>query len=196
MLSDWGICVFLEKEKSCYDRVCKHVRDFNPDMILLEQPFLWPLVERFFRDGTLGQHVKVIYSSHNIEVVMKRQIYRDLYSPEVAAEYTTYVDDLERGVIKACAGAIAVSELDADYISEVSPGTPVQIYFNGHSRPVSGSEDKNGSLALLIGMLTGYLLVAGIRLILMGCAILLWRCRKIKRTKISPCGYLAVRVMV
>ncbi|MFP1825605.1 hypothetical protein [Lonsdalea quercina] len=142
MLSDWGICVFLEKENSCYDRVRQHVRAFNPDMILLEQPFLWPLVERFFEDGTLGQHVKVIYSSHNIEVVMKRQIYRDLYSPEVAAKYTSYVDDLERGVIKACAGAIAVSELDAKYISKVSPGTPVQIYFNGHSRPVSGPEDK------------------------------------------------------
>ncbi|AVF37022.1 hypothetical protein [Rahnella sikkimica] len=142
MLSDWGICVFLEKSEKCYEQVCRNVRAFSPEIILLEQPFLWPLVERFINDGTLSPSVKVIYSSHNIEVVMKRQIYQDLFSPEIAKQYTDYVDNIERGVINYCSGAIAVSEIDAKYINKISPGTQVQIYFNGHSRPQNGPEDK------------------------------------------------------
>ncbi|WP_033576701.1 glycosyltransferase [Dickeya chrysanthemi] len=142
MLSDWGICVFLDKVKSCYEKVCQLVKDFNPDLILLDQPFLWPLLKCFFNDGTLRKNVKIIYSSFNIEVAMKRKIYQDLYSPDIAEKYTNYVDDIEREVIKACDGAIAVSEVDANYITEISPGTPVRIYFNGHSRPVNGPEEK------------------------------------------------------
>ncbi|BDS22413.1 TPA: glycosyltransferase [Klebsiella quasipneumoniae] len=142
MLSDWGICNFLEKDEKCYEQVCRNVHKFDPDIILLEQPFLWPLVERFFDDGTLARNVRVIYSSHNIEVIMKRQIYQDLFSPEIAKKYTDYVDNIEKGVIKACSGAIAVSEIDAAYITRLNPDAPVKIYFNGHSKPKNGPEDK------------------------------------------------------
>lgn len=142
MLADWGICTFLDNVQPCYEQVCQRVRDFSPDIILLEQPFLWPLVERFFNDGVLSREVKVIYSSHNIEVMMKKTIYHEHYPADLAEKYIATVDNLERDIIKACAGAIAVSDVDATYITDVSPDTAVKVYFNGHSRPVHGPEDN------------------------------------------------------
>lgn len=142
MLSDWGICTYLEKDEKFYARVCEHVRSYSPDVILLEQPFLWPLVERFLQDGVVSAATKVIYSSHNVEVVMKRKIYQDLYSSDLALHYTSYVDRIEQGVIKACSAGIAVSEKDANYINEISPETPVRVYLNGHSLLSSSPEDE------------------------------------------------------
>ena len=49
-----------------------HIATSEPDVILLEHPWTWPLVRRVpgVRSGT----VHVIYSSQNVETVLKRRI--------------------------------------------------------------------------------------------------------------------------
>jgi hypothetical protein len=140
-LSDWGICTYLDKDTACYQKVCSLVREYKPQVILLEQPFLWPLIERFIRDEVLGSDVKLIYSSHNIEIGMKRKIYNDLYSVELADRYAEYVDGMEKASIRSCNVAMAVSQTDAAYVEALAPGKPVRVFLNGHSQPSSTSED-------------------------------------------------------
>lgn len=141
-LSDWGICTYLEKEKVCYQKVCALLSEYAPDVILLEQPFLWPLLERLMQDAVIPTDVKLIYSSHNIEIGMKRKIYQDLYSVEVAVRHTEYVDRMEKAAIHTCLAAMAVSSADAAYVNAIAPEKPVRVFLNGHTQPTSTPEDE------------------------------------------------------
>jgi hypothetical protein len=141
-VSDWGICSYLEHFLEVFASVCMRVREFAPDVLLIEQPFLWPLADRFFVEGVVAEGTKVVYSSHNVEIGMKRRIYQDAFPPDIAVRYTDYTDRIEKGVIQACVGALAVSSLDADYVHAQCPGKPVQVYINGHTRPALTSADE------------------------------------------------------
>lgn len=142
IMSDWGISIYLEKDAEIYSQVGNLVHDYSPDVIVLEQPFLWPLVERFMKDGVIDKDTKLIYSSHNVEVDMKRKIYENYYPSDQATKYLEYVSEIEIDVIRACSAAIAVSEADVAYLKDVSPQTPVGLYSNGHSKLGSNAEDQ------------------------------------------------------
>lgn len=141
-ISDWGICIYLEKDNACYQKLCVLIHDYKPDVILLEQPFLLPLLKRFIQDSVVHSNIKLIYSSHNIEIGMKKKIYEDLYAPEVADRYSNYVDGMEKEAIYLCTAAMAVSFTDAAYVEAISPGKPVRVLFNGHSQPSPTPEDQ------------------------------------------------------
>jgi hypothetical protein len=141
-LSDWGICTYLEKDNACYQKVCSLLSEYAPDVILLEQPFLWPLLERLMQDAVIPTDVKLIYSSHNIEIGMKRKIYKDFYAPDVAFRYVEYVDSMEKAAILTCTAAMAVSSVDAAYVNAFSPGKPVRVFLNGHVQPAPTPEDE------------------------------------------------------
>lgn len=136
LIVDWGICTYLDYFPKTFASIAESVRRFAPDVLLLEQPFLWPVVQNLISQGVVSPSVKVIYSSQNIEVKMKRKIYRNAFSEEIAQRYTAYVDTIEKGVINACMGALAVSTTDAEYIRKLVPSTPVKVYLNGHTRPI------------------------------------------------------------
>lgn len=141
MLADWGICTYFEKDNACYEKVCVLLREYAPDAILLEHPFLWPLIERFMQDAVIPSNIKLIYSSHNIEIGMKRKIYQDLYAPDVAARYTEYVDGIEKAAIRSCSAAMVVSSQDAAYVNALATGKPVRVFPNGHTQPAPTPED-------------------------------------------------------
>lgn len=140
-ISDWGICTYLEKDNTSYQKLCVLMHDYEPDVILLEQPFLWPLLKRLIQDSVFHSNIKLIYSSHNIEVGMKKKIYEDLYAPEIADRYSEYVDVMEKAAIYSCSAVLAVSSTDAAYVEALAPSKPVRVFFNGHSQPSPTPED-------------------------------------------------------
>ena len=139
--SDFGINTYLDHESACYSKVANLVRDYSPDSIIIEQPFLWPLVERLMNDGIICKRVSVIYSSQNIEVHIKREIYKKYYPAVLASKYAAYVDAIEKAAIRSCSAAIAVTSDDAEYIRDVSPSKAISVYSNGHSKLGATSED-------------------------------------------------------
>lgn len=149
MLSDWGIWRYLEHFHTSYDNVCRLVREYKPEAILMEQPFLWRLVKQLFLDDVIAKQTRIVYSSHNVEVDMKRQIYRRLYSPEQAEHFTSLVDQCEQGVIKACVGAIAASQADCDYIRQIAPHKEIQVCINGHTKPIIDEQSPLAKWAAL-----------------------------------------------
>lgn len=144
LVIDWGICTYLDRRAEVYAAVSEKVKAYSPDVLLIEQPFLWPLAQRFLRDGTVDPEARIIYSSHNIEVGMKRKIYFDAFPPETAEKYTQYVNDIETGIIRHAHGALAVSEHDASYISELA-NIPTRVFANGHTRPKRNDQDGEWS---------------------------------------------------
>jgi FkbM family methyltransferase len=140
--SDWGIVTYLNNDPVCYSQIANLVREYNPDAIVMEQPFLWRLVERFLQDGSIHQDIKLIYSSQNIEVNMKRVIYQNYYLADVAAKYIAHVDEIEKDVIRACSAVITVSSQDAMYVADVFPHKLVRVFANGHSKLGATFEDE------------------------------------------------------
>lgn len=135
LLCDWGICTYLEANLDLYASTCSLVRSFAPKALLVEQPFLWPLVKRFQQDGIIADDIIIIYSSHNVEAPMKQKFYEDNYPAHDARRYTDIVRDMELDIIRSCHIALAVSEPDAHHIKLHAPNTPIAIFSNGHSRP-------------------------------------------------------------
>jgi hypothetical protein len=135
LLSDWGICTVLEADPVALDVIAQHVRAFAPGAILLEQPFLWPLVRQLKTAGVLGPEVKVIYSSHNLEAEMKRQFYAQLFRPEQARAYGDHVEALETETIARADVILAVSDADAASLLARAPHRPILVIANGHMRP-------------------------------------------------------------
>ncbi|MET4759013.1 hypothetical protein [Endozoicomonas sp. NE40] len=142
LLIDWGICTYLEYYNELYTHVMANVKSYDPDVIFLEQPFLWPLVKRLMVDKVVSPNTKIIYSSHNIEVGMKQKIYFDAFPTKVAQAYTDRVDTMEREVITSAHAALAVSKNDSDYISELAPNISVRVFPNGNSKPVNNEQTQ------------------------------------------------------
>ena len=110
------------------------VEKFWPDIIFLDQPFMWPLVAKLREEGRLNG-VKIVYSSQNWEAPLKLEMLkRSGVDPRIAREVAAYVEDLERKVCLAAGAIIAVSESDATVYGKINPNAPTYIVPNGVDR--------------------------------------------------------------
>lgn len=85
-----------------------------PDIVLLEHPWTWPLLERLeeVRSGS----VRIVYSSQNVETPLKRRILAEerIEPPPGILEG---VEALERGLVSHAAAVITCTQADADIFS-------------------------------------------------------------------------------
>ncbi|RZI55123.1 MAG: hypothetical protein EOP94_05475, partial [Zymomonas sp.] len=72
-IDDLGSGVFAASQDGPYRHFRTLVEAYEPDVIQLEQPFMWPLVKRMRTEGVLGK-ARLVYSSHNFEAPLKRAI--------------------------------------------------------------------------------------------------------------------------
>ena len=131
-LADWGNNAYLDHRADLKQRIIDAVRRFNPDVLLLEQPFLWPLAEHLLDQDFVGADTYVIYSSHNNEYVLKEGIYADVFDGDELQRNLAYVAEIERSVATRVHLSFAVTESDADYLRSMAPHTDVLHYPNGH----------------------------------------------------------------
>ncbi len=126
---------FAASSPAAYRHFRALVERLQPDAVQLEQPFMWPLVERLKRDGVLNG-VRVIYSSQNWEAPLKADILDRAGLPEaVSASIASEIEALEGEVCANSAAIIAVSAGDAAiYAQLVGPEKPVTLIPNGVSR--------------------------------------------------------------
>lgn len=118
---------FIAGDESAYRKISSKL-PASPVVIHLEQPWLFPLVQRWRREGVLGEH-RLIYGSQNVESPLKKAIL-DQYH---VAEANEVAEDIEKLETDACQGAdvaLAVSESDRQALSHLS-ATPVILAENG-----------------------------------------------------------------
>lgn len=159
LVGDLQSGVFAETAPNAYQHFLTIFQRVAPDIIQLEQPFLWPVV-RAIRAAGVCSDTPVIYSSQNWEAPLK---YEMLIKSDVAKlkarEVYDYIIALERELVSASAAVVTVSESDAEQYRKIAPETPIFVVPNGVSRPVDPTPDAQELIEIYDG--EKYLLFVG-----------------------------------
>lgn len=95
-------------------KVTALLQEFQPDIIQIEQAFPYLGMKRLLAE--LGMHPKLIFSSHNVESPMKREILEGVHMP--AAEINRVVqqiEDIELQLTRDSELVIACTKADQEY---------------------------------------------------------------------------------
>ncbi len=134
--------IYCTQQKYLMNEIAEAIKAFSPHILLIEHPYLWQLIKTLKESGVFREDIYIVYSSHNVEVNLRRKIYEREFDREKATAYTDYVDYLEKDLIKNANSAIAVSKEDADYVTKWS-SIPVGVYPNAHTSPaLLGKQEK------------------------------------------------------
>jgi hypothetical protein len=87
------------------------VRAADPDIIMLEHPWMWPALTRTC--STIAARAQVIYNSQNVETNLKRRMLRNRQSPEIET-LLNEVETLEKDLVRCCAVTTVCTAADGD----------------------------------------------------------------------------------
>ena len=102
---------FAVGDPEAWRAIAQTIASFAPDVIQLEQPWLWPVVRRLRAEGR-SSPFRVVYSSQNVEAPLKRGVHAG-QPDEVTEAVVRRIADLEREVVLGSDLTIAVTESDA-----------------------------------------------------------------------------------
>ncbi|MDR7927329.1 hypothetical protein RIE95_10110 [Acidithiobacillus thiooxidans] len=131
-----------------YEFLKNKIDSIIPEVIVLEQPWLWPAVKKYLTDnGNKVSHVKVVYSSQNIEYKTKKSILSDhgISSEDVISR----IYELERDLCENCFFSIAVSKYDAELLNAMGSFKTIVAANGVHKRIIQRECDFIFSKALL-----------------------------------------------
>lgn len=109
--SDYASGEFLAGDERAFQKFASVVTRFAPDIVTLEQPWLWPGIARLRREVP-DLAFKIVYSSQNIESPLKREILANLSGSDVEA-IVTRIETRQREVAAASDLTIACTDSDA-----------------------------------------------------------------------------------
>jgi glycosyltransferase involved in cell wall biosynthesis len=115
---DLTTCALAATNESCFLAFADRVQASHPDILMLEEPWLWPAVRRW-RDG-LSSPPPVIYNAYNIEYRIKAAMLADAEVP-AAAVVVDEVAVLERELARSADGISATTMEDASVIEDWTP---------------------------------------------------------------------------
>lgn len=134
-VSDLLSGIYSSGEDHVFEHFLKVVQAKRPIAIVLEHPFMWPLVERLQSDPAIRK-IPLFYSSHNWEGPLKYAVLKkENVEIAVARKIAARIEELEQNVVRASQLVFAVSEHDAEIYRRIVPGKPVLVINNGVSRP-------------------------------------------------------------
>jgi glycosyltransferase involved in cell wall biosynthesis len=102
---------FAVKDPQAWGAIEQTIASFKPEVIQLEQPWLWPVVERLRADER-SSPFRVVYSSQNVEAPLKRGVHAG-QPDEITEAVVRRIAGLERDVVLGADLTIAVTESDA-----------------------------------------------------------------------------------
>lgn len=111
LCTDYASGDFLAGDEWAFEKLRHVVRRFDPDIVTLEQPWLWPAVARLRRYAPESTF-KVVYSSQNIEAPLKREILAGAPDADVEA-IVRRIEGRERAAAQGADLVIACTEGDA-----------------------------------------------------------------------------------
>lgn len=156
-IDDLASGAFAATRAAPYAHFAALIDDWRPDVIQLEQPFMWPLVRRLRREGKLDGTL-LVYSSHNVEAPLKRDILEASGVDRViVSRVESEIEAIESEIVEAADVLISVSEADGDQYEGGSRNLRRIVIRNGADRPqVSrapeyGDELLKGEYLLFVG---------------------------------------------
>jgi hypothetical protein len=88
-----------------------YIRATAPEVILLEHPWTWPLLERLAE--VHSGKVRIVYNSQNVEIALKRRIL-DEHGITPPSMMLSGIEALERGLVNHAAGICCCTRVDAN----------------------------------------------------------------------------------
>lgn len=126
-VADMRLGELAATDAACFAALTARLDAARPDLVMLEEPWLWPAVRRW-RAG-LAAPPPVVFNAHNIESHAKATILADANIAD-AARLVAEVAALERDATEHAAGASATTEEDAAVLRGWSR-CPVAVARNG-----------------------------------------------------------------
>jgi len=123
--------------------------DFDPDIIIFEQPWLWNEVLKLRKKFP---NVKLIYSSHNIEHQLKDSIFLDANIND-GGKVSSFIRDLENEILNSVDEVWATCEFDARYFHSQS-NIKIRVFQNGASQIMNSdvlASPLNAPFLLVVG---------------------------------------------
>ena len=118
------------------------LKRINPDAIQVEQPFMWPLAE-CLRQIANSPSLRLIYSSHNVEAPLKREILVSLgVNPELYKQICAEIGAMEADLCRKADLIVSVTHDDRDYYLQFKEPADVIVVSNGVDRPPKGSQHR------------------------------------------------------
>lgn len=144
-IADMGSGHFAATHDGPYRHFRSLVETFEPDVIQVEQPFMWPLIRRLRDEGVLSD-TKLVYSSHNFEAPLKREILESVgVDWKKIAEVEAIALGIETELAEQSDLLFAVSAADADAYVALSRHCQPLIVRNGTDRPGHAKRPPHGA---------------------------------------------------
>lgn len=112
-------------DQDIYSQLKQRYDDFDPDVIILEQPWLFLFAKKVSKSNT-----KIIYSSHNVEWKLKAESRNKNH--EKLSEFINDIQALERQIIKQVDAVISCTESDNNYYKSLKEGDDSKFFVAGN----------------------------------------------------------------
>lgn len=112
-LCDYLMASFSINDERAYKQVIDSIHQ-PVDVIVVEQPWFYPLAKRLQAEVALCRQAAIVFSSQNIEAPMKRQILEE--KDPISAEAAEEISLLEQEAARYSDLSIAVTEEDAEVL--------------------------------------------------------------------------------
>lgn len=123
---DVHACELFERREECLETASALILDASPDVLILEQPWLWPLVRKLRQSHARIANIPIVYSSQNVEYLLLKEEAVNAKQREVAHE----AEMLERDLVQTAQLVIAVTQSDARCYEEMQAAS-VAVCRNG-----------------------------------------------------------------
>ncbi|GJD58558.1 hypothetical protein [Methylobacterium dankookense] len=118
---------FLVRDAGRFEAACAVIDGYDPDVIWLEHPWLWPFVKAY-RAAHPGSRARIVYGSANVETQLVEAVTRGL-SKGARERIRERVRAMEDELAGACDGIVACSP--GDLLHFQSYGKPSVLAANG-----------------------------------------------------------------
>ena len=137
---DYFACAAVEENPTLRTKFFHLTEAARPDIVLLEHPWLWPLV-RLIPEVAKGK-VPVVYDSHNVELHLKERIVQELRLDagelSQAEELLSATERLEQELVTSAAAVTACTTKDAQVFEAWGARRTVVAGNGSHRRPTTG----------------------------------------------------------
>ncbi|MEJ7933131.1 glycosyltransferase [Sphingobium sp. AN558] len=138
LMEDWAIGQLAVHNEGYFRELADRI-DWSPDLILVEQPWLFGFAQKFNRSRLRGR-ARIVYSSHNIESALKYEIAKRWFGSRDAADFRQKVLECELDAIRSADLVFCVSEGDRAWTAQYSKKPPF-LAPNGVADGVASFDD-------------------------------------------------------
>lgn len=148
--NDYATALISVKGKY-FEFLKQSILSFEPDILMLEQVWLWPVVKYLLKKNIFKNNIKIIYSSQNVEYKTKKQLMDKHFLGGKKVEDIIYnIKRLEMELIEVSDFVICCTSTDADEFIKMGAKS-ILICNNGVDRKFAHKDDLDFVENILMG---------------------------------------------